>query len=115
MTCVHGPPWVHIKREAVDSGSEGGDTHKSFLLDKKFNQPFNVRFFPLELGRILKLFCMKQAQTHVDLVCGGDVRTLEEFLRVLPGPFFRYLDSTSFFLPLFGIIVLLRSGPVPPL
>jgi hypothetical protein len=55
-----------------------------------------------------------QTSTYINLVCGGNIRVLEEFLRLFPWPFFRYLDATPFFLPLLGLVILFGSGSMSP-
>ena len=73
--------------------STSGSFHSSF------NAPQN-RF-----GRTVRTY------THVNLFCGGNIGVLEEFLRILPWPFFGYLHAAPFLLPILSISVLFGSGP----
>jgi hypothetical protein len=52
--------------------------------------------------------------THFDLVCGGDIRVLEEFLCFFPWPFFRYLNAAPFLLPLLASSSCLAAVLCPP-
>ena len=89
------------------------DAHEPFLSDEEINQPFDVRFFPLELEVVLGLSRRNGSScAYIDLVCRSHIRILEEFLCLFPWPFFRYLNAASFLLPFLCVSVLLYRRPV---
>ena len=82
--------------------SKGRHSLEPFLLHEEVYQPLDVGILPLQLH----------------LVCGCDIRLLEDFLRLLPRPFLRYADTAlpfgfSFVFLCFLVLILLVATLLP--